>query len=856
MNSSESAVALRAAVYAAYSLAPAETAAKLTERLRTETLQALGTMYVRPSQAALAAVLASGDRDLLAAVAGHDHVDEDAALDLALLGDPAVAYALLTARGRSERTRDAVWRAADPASPGWRTDVVEPFLAEATLWQVRSALRSALRAPFPEVVRLAVGTLAPLLPPWVIVDGALRIVALTDPADVCGELDALAAVLRESADEHGHTDLADVVDAAARSGDPAAVLRAARAERGGGPEPRPAHDAWLVGLRFGDESETPPGGVDWEAVRGEAARSPFTARAKVELTRHEGCPPDVVAEAVRDGIRTDSARRLGPVPMSAAIPPGDPGDLAALLSHGLDAGWYGIEEALDCPGPAGEVLHALHRLAPRRADGADEGGVFHGSGAYRGRLPDAFAPAVARFVAPLGDDPEAWVSLYKLVGRFRGSCRELVAAAVEHAAEQRAGGTPVAWPKHLDAKFPAEAPEGARRQLYIMLAAAPEQVQRAVIPALDARAIQHLTVYYPLSAAVRTHIYDVCGVRAAVANAAHWEMPAEVVEGLLDLDDPDVNAYLYDFGAIAQDERVRICAGRRRDGGTDEVAISPALVDLLARTSPSRRRTWLLAALDSGDPALVRAMLGRTRLSTDAGRLRVAIGLWERHGPDAVAALLDETEYPGRRPGAKHPFPATTHAVLRAAIAASDAGLASLHAALAAARAPEEVARYVIGRGAKAAERLDHFDAEYGMALPWRVLVAADAASPLPAPVLEALIERKDCPRELLRAYLARNRVQVYRVTGLEWLDTALADGRLHTEDLLALVTPAAALVEHLTEAVTAGRLSPRADILAVMAAAGFSPADPDHWAVALRLLPDFPGALPELLATTVAITS
>lgn len=218
VNSSESTVALRAAVYAAYSLAPAETAAKLTERLRTETLQALGTTYVRPSRAALAAVLASGDRDLLAAVAGHDHVDEDAALDLALLGDPAVGYALLTARGRSERTRDAVWRAADPASPRWRTDVVEAFLAEATLWQVRSALRSGLRAPFPEVVRLAVGMLAPLLPPWVIVDGALRIVALTDPADVRGELDALAAVLRESADEHGHTDLADVVDAAAQIG--------------------------------------------------------------------------------------------------------------------------------------------------------------------------------------------------------------------------------------------------------------------------------------------------------------------------------------------------------------------------------------------------------------------------------------------------------------------------------------------------------------------------------------------------------------------------------------------------------------------------------------------------------------
>lgn len=853
MNGFDSETALRTAVFAAYSLAPVETAAKLTERLRAETLWALDPMYVRPSRATSEAVLASGDRDLLVQIAGNDHLDEDAALDLAHQGDPAVAYALLTARCRSARTRDAAWRAADPTDPHWRAEVVEPFLEAESPWQ----LRTALQAPFPEVVRHVVVRLAPNLPPWAVVDGGLRIAALVAPAEVRGELVALADALREDGDERGHPGLAKVIDAAARSDDPVAALRDVRADLTGAPEARPAHDAWLVGLRFGDESETPAGGVDWEAVRAEGLRSPYATRAKIELTRHQGCPPDLVAAAVRDGIRTHGAHRFGPVPMEAAVPPEDPGDLAALLVHGLGAGWYGIDEALDCPGPAGEVLHALHRLAPRPAGDGDEDGVFQGSDAYRGPLPEAFAPAVTRLVAPLGDDPEAWVSLYKLVARFRGSCHALVAAAVDHAAEQRASGTPVVWPRNLDEKFPAEAPEGARRQVYTLLAAAPEHVQRAVIPTLDARAIQHLTVYYPLSAAVRAHLYDVCGMRAAVANAAHWEMPDEVVAGLLDLDDPDVNAKLYDFGAIAQDERVRICAGRRRDGGAGEVAISPALVDLLARTSPSTRRNWLLAALDSGDPALVRAMLGRTRLNTDAGRLRVAIGLWERHGPDAVAALLDETEYPGRRPGAKHPFPPAMHQVLRAAIADSGTGVAALHEALAAARTPEAVAQYVIGRGGKAAERLDHFDAEYGTVLPWDRLIAADRESPLPPSVLEALVNRGDCPRVLLTAFLARGAELPNRVDGFEWVNTALAEGRLLVADFLTLGAPAGAVVSHLADAVTTGKLpSPRDQVLGVMAAAGFTPADPEHWAVAIRLLPDFPGALPELLATTVAITS
>ncbi|HSA51718.1 MAG TPA: hypothetical protein VLH10_16605 [Yinghuangia sp.] len=661
--------------------------------------------------------------------------------------------------------------------------------------------------------------------------------------------------------------MAALLHEAAEAEDPASALRDARVRLSGRREPRPEHDAWMVGLRFGGRADTPPGGVDWAAVLRENIRHPYASEAGIELTRHAGCPTELVYQAVRGGVGSFAGERLGPVPFAAVLPPEVPDErkLVDLLVWGIKGGRFAVDDVLREVTPAGAVLDALHRMSPRPAEAGAAGTTtapsFAGSGAYRGHLPRALAPAVARLIEPLGDAPDAWNSLYKLAVRFPGTCRELVATAVEQAATARVNGTPVAWPRDLAARFPAEAPEGARRRLYGLLAAAPEHVQRAVIPALDLRAVQQLTVYYPLSAAVRAHIRDVLGTEAAVANAAHWEMPTDVVDALLDMNDPDVNASLYDFGAITQDERIRICAGRPRGGGDHTVPISSALVDLLARTSPSTRRNWLLAPLDSGSPELVRAMLGRTRLHTEVGRLRVAIGLWQRHGPDAVAALLDETDYPGRRPSAKHPFPPATHRALRTALAAAtpEAGLASLRDALAAARTPEAVAHYLVDRPAKADERLEHFDAEYGIPLPWNYLVASDGEQPLPARLLAALAAQPGCPRHLLTAFLARTKLPA-RMLGMDWLPTALSEGRLLATDLLTLAAPAGAVVEYLTRDAPTGDAAaehmavPRTETLTLMAEAGFDPADAEHWAVAIRLLPDFTGTIPELLSTTAAI--
>ncbi|GCD96017.1 hypothetical protein [Embleya hyalina] len=843
----ESLTVRRAALYAAHRLAPAATAAELLVRLRIETLQALTAEHIAPPPELIETVLASGDRDLLVRLAGNRHLDEEAAVRMARRGDPAVGHALLTCRDHGERVRVAVWADADPASADWHTEVVTPLLEHTSPW----LLRSALYAPFPELVRHAVRHLAPYLPSWIVVDRVLNIcLARLRPVDARAELEACAELFHDEDHASHHPEPAAVFREAAAAHEPAAVLRAARARLGGHPRPRADHDAWLLGLRFGDRVEAPPGGVDWAAVLREDARLPYAIGPRIELTRHEGCPETLVFAAVRAGLDTSYAGRLRSVRPTAALPSDvlDDDPPTDLLVWGIDNDRLVLDEVLRVVTPASEVLAALHRLCPRPADSVPDDEDDDGSTRYRGPVPAALAPALARLIEPLGDDPEAWISLHHLVARFPGTCHELVAAAAAHADDERAKGAPVTWPRGLAARFPPDAPKGARAHLYALLNAAPEHVQCAVIPALDLRAVQHLTVYYPLSAKVRAHTYAVRGIEAAVANAAHWEMPADVVDGLLDLDDPEVNASLYDFGGIAQHERVRICAGRPRGGGSGRIPISPALGDLLARTSAATRRNWLLAALDSGDPMLVRAMLGRTRLNTEVGRLRVAVGLWERHGPDAVASLLDETRYPGRRPGAKHPFPATTHRTLRTALAAPpEAGLASVREILAAARTPDAAAGYIL-RAGRSDERLEHFEAEYGITVPWDLLIAADDRQPLSEDLSAALATHPDCPRRLLTAYLARIDFPL-GVHEPDWLPSALDDGRLVPADLLTLAAPAGNALAHL-----GGTDLPfTEDLTRLVAETDFDPARAEHWTVAIRLFPEFTGTLPELLATTAS---
>ncbi|GAA2261420.1 hypothetical protein GCM10010430_52110 [Kitasatospora cystarginea] len=806
----------RVAIAAAYQLAEPSMIDVLMERLRDETLDVLSHEY-ELSPRLTDAVIASGDRALQVALAANSSGApgmRKAHLRLARLGDPGVGRALYKAKrwaDSSHRIRAAVLAAADPADPAWRASggLVEELLSPSA----RHVLRPALRAPFPELVVRALGEHGRSLPRGMVLASCRDVLAH-------GGRDGLAALADHLAerDELGHPGLVELLRRAAADPDPAAVLHG---------EPS-ATDEITAEVRTGPMWNLPQDtAVDWDEVRAEHRRHPFSVDAIMTLNRLPGCPPELAVEGFRADPAGTMARGTGPLPPSVLIEPDLALDmpgyrLRQALTTGLTEGW------LPCTWVLSEVRPAALALSVMPTAGT---------------AGEDTRAAVRELVAPLGAEPAAWIALYRRVSRFQGTATALVAAAC---AEAGCGAT-ASWPRPLKAAFPSREPEDARRIFQLLFEHAEQDAQESLIPFLDERAIQHLLVFGRPARRIRDRITAVHGRSAQIAHASRWDLPKEDVEELLELDDPEVNAKLYLYGAIAFEERVRILAGRGRGDG--QVPVAPQLLADLVEVKAAHRRDWLTAGHLSGDPGVLRATLSRCRLHTEGGRLRTLIHLWERHGPQEVEAFLDEQHFPGRR-NSSHPLPASTHRGVRKALAAPD-GLAVLRSLLAAEEAPERLVALLRRTAAgSVADRVRHLVAE-GTRLPWPQLMSAHTAEPLPGAQLAALASAPDCPRTLLVEAL-RAQPLAPRAEGMDWLPRALDDGRLTTGDVLRHAQPASAVVAFLTATDINSRPArprwrpPHREAARLLRS--HLGADPQAWASALRLLPDFTGSLPELL--------
>ncbi|MFD5878886.1 hypothetical protein [Streptomyces yangpuensis] len=814
-----------AAVAAAYRLADRSTAVGLARSLRAETRELLVCGCRRPRRL-VEAVIASGDRELQVALARNAGLcTPRQRLRLARLGVPDVGRALYAAErwsrtGCRDEIRAAVLAAADPADPAWRAPggLVAMLLGETH----PTELAAAIRAPFPDLALHALRHCGRDLPLPILLraartlhahGGPERLTALAELVDEEGGLGhpGLAALLRRAVD----------AESGAGGGSVASLLA-------GDPSPT---DWLLHAVRLHGVGEmtadVPP---DWERVRSEHTRHPFTAGDLTHLNRWPGCPPDLAVEGLRRDPRTALVQGTGPLPLSALTgPAAEPARsyVPRALERGLREGWLSAERLFTEVAPAGDVIGCLPQ--------GDE----------------LVGKAVRELTAPLGDDPAAWLALYRRINRFEGTATELVAAARADATGRR--GPAPSWPRATGPAFPCREPEGARALFQRLFSYAEEDVQEALVPHLDLRAVQHLLVFGTPSPRLRERITAVHGRAAQVAHASRWDLPGEIVEELLDRDDPEVNEKLYLYGAIAREERERILAGRGRDGGS--VPVTDGLLGALGWIDLRHHRTWVSAGLLSGDPRVLRVVLGRIRTHTEAGRLRVLIRLWERHGPEAVGSLMAEGEFPGRTGGARHPLPAATHKSVAKALAAPD-GLALLRDRLAAEEDPVRVVALLRRTAAgPVAERVRHL-AEEGTALPWPQLLEAHAADPLPVQLLRALAQQPDCPRPLLLAALGAGPVR--RLDDAPWLVAAIEAGRLTPDDIFRHCGPAAEAVSLLAgvhshwptaEAASWGPLLREARAL-TRSHLGTSQ---EAWTRAARLLPAFPGTLPALLTAAAA---
>ncbi|MFC8831049.1 hypothetical protein ACFT9I_37595 [Streptomyces sp. NPDC057137] len=818
-------------VSAAYALADQALTRALIPRIREETVELLRSAAPLP-QLLLEEVLASRDPELCAALVSSAVHRGYVFGRLAALGDPALATSLYGAREweRTPAQRSAVWEgaAATADDPGWRA--ADGLLTKLMSSMKPELLEPALLAPFPELAAHARSVL----------DDRAKRVSTRPP-----------------------------VNARPVNNTPPKTHPTWRR--------RPRTTKELVGdLRdksfFGEiDLPTAPDALDWGELAAEHRADPFYVGRLRILWTHPGCPEELTLSAFEK-----TGDGAGPSMLTtAALESADGEAFARLLRPGISSGAFPVDRVLREVGPARKVLCSL---------------------------PDNHAgvrAALVAQVARLGSDFAPWRAVYALLPRFSGTVTELVDAALAETPKHR-GKT---WPKPVGPEFPSR-PQSGGRAAWLRLYDAADHPTRCVLGEhMDGRAIQQLLLWHRPSPELRAHIVQSRGPSVLAGIASDWQTAPEVIEELIPYNDSEVNAALFLNTDLTTAQRRHILSGRRwQDGVSADTPAAdrlPLAEPLMDGVRESARRPWLLACADSGDPLLCRILLGtsRAKIHTPALEILMLVRLWERHGPDEVRELLDETDFPGRKQS-KHPLSQKTLAAGRTALdAAAEAeaeldGLALLRAAFETAAGPAGRADFLCDKGAgierdDLQKAIDLFEEEIGPGpVPWAELEAGHGVKPLHDRLLVRLAELDGCPPALtaesadagLRLshpeYRPRRGVQPPTASemlkklplqvdngGCRWLERAHHLGQVTLPEVVLTGFPAQATVAFLTRALAPGDSPATEEIRetrrAVAALAAEHLADnPEGWALALRLIPDFEGTLPDLLLASGAVLS
>ncbi|WP_329034273.1 hypothetical protein OIE71_17730 [Streptomyces sp. NBC_01725] len=822
-------------VSAAYALADRELTRALMPRIREETVRLLDSRVPLPPPL-LEELTATRDPELrtaLVASAGHR---DDVFQRLAGQGDPALAPGLYGERewDRTPAQRAAVWEGAvaTAGDPGWRAQDGLPAKLLASRRQ--ELLEPALLSPFPELVAHARSVLDRRAGSD---RGAGSGTRPTGPSNTTPRKN------RQSWERHPRTTKELVGDLRDKD------------------------------VRYTIELPATPGALDWDELVAEHRAEPFSEKGLETLWAHPNCPEEL-ALAAFESIR--NIEPGGAVHWSMLTSPafGLLSDyrLFRLLGAGIESGALPADRVLREIGPARTILCAL----PPEHEG----------------LRAALVAQVAR----LGTDFAPWRAVYTLLPRFSGSVTGLVDAALAETSKHL-GKT---WPKPAGAEFPSRRLPNSRQAWLRLYDAADRTTHRALGEHMDARAIQQLLLWHQPSPELRAYIVQLRGASFLAGIASSWDTRPEVIEELIPYNESEVNAALFLHTDLTPAQRRHVLSGRRwRDGGSadtpaaDRISLTENLVDGLRE---SARRPWLLACADSGDPVLCRILLGspRVKMHTPALELHMLVRLWERHGPGEVRALLDETDFPGRKRQQRHPLSPVTLEAGRAALDAEAGpdGPALLRAAYEAAASPAGRADFLSEKGAgpeedDLAKALELLEEETGPGpVPWAELAAAHAAKPLHDRLLVRLAALDGCPAALagesasagLRLshphYRPRRGAKPptapemlkklpLRVEngGCRWLEKAHGLGQVTLGEVLRTGFPAQATIAFLSRALAPGdspgteevRAARRA--VAALATEHLSD-DPEGWALALRLAPDFEGTLPDLLLASGAVVS
>ncbi|WP_330174692.1 hypothetical protein OG875_14760 [Streptomyces sp. NBC_01498] len=859
-----------ACVSAAYALADRELTRALIARLREETVELLVSRAVLP-ETLLEEVLGSRDPDLIGALLTSATAHRDEVFRrLAAKGDPALAGSLYGGRAgdRTTEQRLAVWEgaAATVGDPGWRAADGLPARLMGCL--VPELLEPALLSPFPELAA-----------------HARRV------------LDAQAELAERAARAASRSRTAgSAADGSAVKG--LAVKESESGSRAWRRWPKTTEEL-VADLRDSNFSGTiyppsAPGALDWDALLAEHRATPFAFRRLPVLWTHPHCA-EGMARTAFEPVAGTSAGTASALTGSALESANEMG-LAALLRPGITSGAFPVDRVLAEVAPARKVLCALPD---------DHKGVRAALAAQAARLGADFAP---------------WRAVFTLLPRFPGSVTELIDAALAETPKHLGKTWPKPLGPEFPSRRQANGRaawlrlyNGAGHEVRCALGEHMDvrAIQQLLLwhkPSPELRA--HLVRVRGVS--VLAGLADWETPPEVIAELIAYNDP-EINAALFLHSDLTLaqRRHVLSGRRLREGEPAVTPAADRLPltealvGGVRESARRPWLLACADSGHP------LLCRVLLGSP--------RAKMHTPALELRMLVRLWEDQGPDAVRELLDETDFPGRRRTAgqarqpKHPLSPNTLKAGRAALESARpesspepgpapspgpaSGLDSLRAAERAAAGPAGRAEFLAEKGAGTGDddlewALDLLTEEIGPApVPWAELVAGHGVKPLHDRLLVRLAELDGCPPALVdesagaRLRLSHPEYRPRRGAkpptasemlaklplrvdngGCRWLEGAYELGQLTLPEVVESGFPARATVPFLARVLTpAGGADPGAPesaeirdtrrALAALAAEHLAN-DPEGWTLALRLIPEFEGPLPDLLLASGAVVA
>ncbi|MDI2129951.1 hypothetical protein [Yinghuangia seranimata] len=457
-----------------------------------------------------------------------------------------------------------------------------------------------------------------------------------------------------------------------------------------------------------------------------------------------------------------------------------------------------------------------------------------------------------------GPDADAWAWLIRHAPGYPGTFPELCAAAGNATArlayDTRRAATATGDPRVNTVNSPSDFHRWNSLTPLGLIGRLSPDAADAVLAVLPRSALDD---FLPVHEMLPTHLTFTLLRRepSLVWDLMHrMDHDRAAVRELLARHDPQVNAALL---------------SARRDAETQHAVFRATRLEAKPRVRlPADNRGWLRLRLGDGCLEAVHghhASFIRTALEQradslgTAGVLRGLLGLWEAWGrgalfdPRLLRALPPDTEA-GR---------------LLRQVPRGLGGMARLRAEV---RRHEDPAELIA-----AMRRSPDTARRYPPPSFWPAAIAAHAERPLPVEVLAHLVRHGNCPDELslaaskadadLAAELA-GRSHAHAVAALGhpvevtwswtehgWYVDALARGVLTFHEFVERAHPAHQLltaVEQLAPVFPDGHTAARAVVDEHIR--GTVGDDADAWAVAVRLLPEFTGTLPELLATAGAV--